>query len=300
MDRDLAIEALGDPVVARLMTIPGIDAVVAMSIVAAVGEFSRFPTAERLVSCLGLNPKVRRSGATPATHGRITKAGRAHARGMLVEAAWSAARDPGPLRAFFTRIKARRGVPDRGRRHRPEDDRPVLASRGQGPGLRVRTARAQRPQAPPPRTHGRRPTGARSTRPGLRPQRPRLPASSTRSVTTPGRPVARRCGTRRFSSWHRSRKTDVEAVAKWFRAEPAAYAAGRADPEFRGEAKSTTSAPSVQSLARQLASHDARPPLTPDVTIASVGSGKFPPSDTSTTSDAMDTTCAHLEKTPLS
>ena len=36
------------------------------------------------------------------------KAGRAHVRGVLVEAAWSASRAPGPLRAFYRRIKARR------------------------------------------------------------------------------------------------------------------------------------------------------------------------------------------------
>jgi transposase len=108
-DRDLAIEAIDDRVVARLMTVPGIDAIVAMSIVAAVGDFSRFEDPNRLVSYLGLNPKVRQSGDRPATHGRITKAGRAHARGMIVEAAFSASRAPGPLRAFYKRIKERRG-----------------------------------------------------------------------------------------------------------------------------------------------------------------------------------------------
>jgi hypothetical protein len=33
----------------------------------------------------------------------------AQVRGVLVEAAWSAGQAPGPLRAFFQRIKARRG-----------------------------------------------------------------------------------------------------------------------------------------------------------------------------------------------
>ena len=42
-------------------------------------------------------------------HGRITKAGRAQARGVLVEAAFSASPAPGPLRAFYQRVKARRG-----------------------------------------------------------------------------------------------------------------------------------------------------------------------------------------------
>jgi transposase len=64
------------------MTIPGADATVALSIVAAVGDFHRFPRLEKLVSYLGLNPRVRQSGGQPGSHGRITKRGRAHARGM--------------------------------------------------------------------------------------------------------------------------------------------------------------------------------------------------------------------------
>jgi hypothetical protein len=92
------------------MTIPGVDATVALSIVAAVGDFHRFPRPEQLVSYLGLNPRVRRSGGAPASHGRITKQGRAHARGMLVEAAWVAVKTPGPLRAFYDRIRSRRGM----------------------------------------------------------------------------------------------------------------------------------------------------------------------------------------------
>jgi transposase len=96
--------------VRRLMTIPGVDATVALAIVAAVGDFDRFSRPEKLVRYFGLNPRVRQSGGQPASHGRITKQGRAHARGMLVEAAWAAAKTPGPLRAFFERIKARRGM----------------------------------------------------------------------------------------------------------------------------------------------------------------------------------------------
>ena len=77
---------------------------------AAVGDFRRFRTPEQLVSYLGLNPRVKQSGGKAATHGRITKNGRAHARGMLVEAAFTAAKIPGPLRAFYQRVRARRGT----------------------------------------------------------------------------------------------------------------------------------------------------------------------------------------------
>ena len=103
--RELAVEALADPVVKRLMTIPGVDAIAAISIVAAVGDFHRFSDPHKLVAYFGLNPKVRQSGNSAPVHGRISKAGRAHVRGVLVEAAWSASRAPGPLRAFYSRIK---------------------------------------------------------------------------------------------------------------------------------------------------------------------------------------------------
>jgi len=41
--------------------------------------------------------------------GPISRAGQAHARGLLIEAAHTAIRTPGPLRAFHARLKARRG-----------------------------------------------------------------------------------------------------------------------------------------------------------------------------------------------
>src|SRR5215204_3882138 len=110
IDAELARVALDRGEVKRLMTIPGVDATVALSIVAAVGDFGRFRSPDKLVSYLGLNPRVRQSGGQPASHGRITKQGRAHARGMLVEAAWAASKTPGPLRAFYQRVRARRGM----------------------------------------------------------------------------------------------------------------------------------------------------------------------------------------------
>jgi transposase len=82
-----------------------------ISVVAAVGDFTRFSDPHKLVAYFGLNPKVRQSGNSAPVHGRISKAGRGHIRGILVEAAWSASRAPGPLRAFFAPIKARRGFP---------------------------------------------------------------------------------------------------------------------------------------------------------------------------------------------
>ena len=109
VERDLAQGALADEQAKRLMTIPGIHMVVAVGVIAAIGHIERFASPQQLVSYFGLNPSVHQSGTGPVHRGRITKRGRGHARGMLVEAAWVAARVPGPLRAFFLRIRARRG-----------------------------------------------------------------------------------------------------------------------------------------------------------------------------------------------
>jgi transposase len=109
VDADIAKCAMWDPTIKRLMTLPGVDMTVAAGVAAAIGDVRRFATPQKLVAYLGLNPSVRQSGEGPAYHGRITKQGRGQARGMLVEAAWAAARSPGPLRAFHRRIAARRG-----------------------------------------------------------------------------------------------------------------------------------------------------------------------------------------------
>ena len=93
------------------MTVAGINLTIAIGLIAAIGDVSRFSSSEKLVSYFGLNPRVRQSGDGHAHHGRISKIGRAHARGLLVEAAWAAAATPGPLRSFFARIMRKRGKP---------------------------------------------------------------------------------------------------------------------------------------------------------------------------------------------
>jgi transposase len=94
----------------RLMSIPGVGAGVAVTLMAAIGDISRFPSPRKLVAYLGLDPKVRQSGDEPARRGPISKRGNAQARSVLVEAAWTALRQPGPLRAFGERLRARKGA----------------------------------------------------------------------------------------------------------------------------------------------------------------------------------------------
>jgi len=109
LDREIAEEVIEDPSVKRLLTITGVNIIVAAGLVAAIGDIHRFSSPQKLVSYVGLNPRVRQSGLGLAQHGRISKVGRSHARAMLVEAAWATAKAPGPLHAFFVRIRARRG-----------------------------------------------------------------------------------------------------------------------------------------------------------------------------------------------
>ena len=105
----IAQQALSWPEIRRLMTVPGVNLICAASFMAAIGNPNRFLSSRNLVAYLGLDPKVRQSGDQPARSGRITKRGSASARWALVEAAWTAVLQPGPLHAFYVRTKARRG-----------------------------------------------------------------------------------------------------------------------------------------------------------------------------------------------
>ena len=109
VERVIANDALASAEVKRLMTVPGVNVITAATFVAAIGDVTRFATPRRVVGYLGLDPRVRQSGPGPAKHGRISKQGSAPARYALVEAAWSVIRQPGPLRAFYERIRVRRG-----------------------------------------------------------------------------------------------------------------------------------------------------------------------------------------------
>lgn len=109
VERLIALDALQSPEIKRLMSVPGVNVIVAASFMAAIGDIHRFKDPRKLVGYLGLDPRVRQSGIGPATHGRISKQGSVQARHALVEACWSAVRQPGPLHAFYGRIRARRG-----------------------------------------------------------------------------------------------------------------------------------------------------------------------------------------------
>jgi transposase len=77
------------PVMPFLMQLPGFAVVTSMTLLAAIGDISRFPSAKKLVGYSGLGASVHDSGQTHRS-GPITKQGRRELRTVLVEAAWSA------------------------------------------------------------------------------------------------------------------------------------------------------------------------------------------------------------------
>jgi transposase len=109
-ERVLARSALDSEEIRRLMSVPGVNLVSAATFWATVGDVGRFSSPKKLVSYVGLDPRVRQSGEGPARHGQISKQGSPAARHMLCEAAWIVVRTPGPLRAFYQRLRARRGA----------------------------------------------------------------------------------------------------------------------------------------------------------------------------------------------
>lgn len=105
----LARRLAGSVELRRLLSVPGVNLVVAATFLAYVGDIRRFPSPKQLVGYLGLDPRVSQSGNEPARGGRISKQGAAEVRHVLSEAAWRGARVPGPLRGFYERIRSRRG-----------------------------------------------------------------------------------------------------------------------------------------------------------------------------------------------
>ncbi len=99
----LARHAARDERVPLLTQIPGIGFINALTILAAVGEIGRFPSANKLVGYAGLGTKVHDSGITH-WRGRITKMGRRDLRRAMVEAVQSAVRHHDYWKAEFQRL----------------------------------------------------------------------------------------------------------------------------------------------------------------------------------------------------
>jgi transposase len=107
LEREIAALGKPDPRVQALMVLPGVGKLTAMTLVAEIGDISRFPSARRLCAWAGLTPAVRNSDRN-LRHGHITKQGSPWVRWILQEAAQTAKRHP-MFATTYTQLARRRG-----------------------------------------------------------------------------------------------------------------------------------------------------------------------------------------------
>jgi transposase len=91
-----------------LVQLPGVAMLTAITILAATGDITRFPTAKKLVGYAGLGTRVHDSGMTHSS-GRITKAGRRDLRRAMVNAANHAVEDHPHWKAELERLEPHLG-----------------------------------------------------------------------------------------------------------------------------------------------------------------------------------------------
>lgn len=91
------------------MSVPGIDFVSGVTILAEIGNYRDFASAEQIAAYFGLVPYVYQSAGKLYT-GPITKMGSKHLRWILVQVAHAASKVKNSrFRRFFLRVRARRG-----------------------------------------------------------------------------------------------------------------------------------------------------------------------------------------------
>ena len=76
------------PVVESIQAMRGVSLITAMTVLAELGDITRFDSPRQLMAYLGLVPSEHSSGGS-RRQGGITKTGNGHVRRVLVEAAWS-------------------------------------------------------------------------------------------------------------------------------------------------------------------------------------------------------------------
>lgn len=109
LEGQIARESLDDERALRLMTIPGIGHITAVTILAEVADHKRFASAEKMTSYAGLVPSHRNSGDTKRSGG-ITKTGSVWLRNAMVEAATTAVRYDARLKGKYERLEPRIGA----------------------------------------------------------------------------------------------------------------------------------------------------------------------------------------------
>lgn len=84
-----------------LISLPGIDLILAAVILSEIGDIKRFKTSSRLVSYAGINPTVRQSGKFLGNQNRMSKKGSSYLRFALWQAAMTSIRFNPVLKAYY-------------------------------------------------------------------------------------------------------------------------------------------------------------------------------------------------------
>ena len=108
VDEEIHSEACEDEDVRILLSLTGINVYSALLIRSEIGSITRFQHYKKLVSWAGIAPSLHQSGSIEY-HGNITKQGSRMLRWVMVEAARVAVNHDERMRAFYERVKNRRG-----------------------------------------------------------------------------------------------------------------------------------------------------------------------------------------------
>jgi transposase len=92
-----------------IATIPGCGAYSSLALASRIGSIERFARPGSLANYWGLTPRCRNSGDVTGRLGSITKQGSGTARFILGQLVLHVLRKDGSMRAWYTRIKKRRG-----------------------------------------------------------------------------------------------------------------------------------------------------------------------------------------------
>lgn len=110
VEADLVKRYEGDKRLCRLISIPGISAMGAITLLSRIGDITRFKTPDSLANYFGLTPGCRNSGEAKQRLGSITKAGSSIARRVLNHAVVHVTRKCQEMKNWHKKIKTRRGA----------------------------------------------------------------------------------------------------------------------------------------------------------------------------------------------
>jgi transposase len=203
-DGQLAQRALADAEVRRLMTIPGIGPVTALSLLAVIGDVTRFPSAGQLVGYLGLDPRVRQSGERPARTGHISRAGQAHVARAARRSRPRGDPDTGTAARLPCARQGQARRASRALRYRAQARRAQLAPAQQRRGLPLQRPDGHGAQTPATTAASRRP--GPQDQPRRRDETARARAATARGGRTQLPRPRRRTHTKRRGRHHRGKR----------------------------------------------------------------------------------------------